>query len=421
MASAQIWFWFFAGLLSGTAAAIILRPAWQTLASRIANPVLRGALAVASVALLGAAVVFLYREVGRPDAVLANAAPAGEPHASAATTPQGSKPLSMDQSAAALAARLERQGGTRDEWQLLAQSYDFLGQPDAAAKAREHMGGNAAAAAAPPPAAPDASDIERRTAANPTDAGAWLALANVKRERREFPLARDAYQHVIKLKAMSADAWADYADVMATLAKGTLAGEPARAIEHALALDPRHAKALWLKASLAHEEHHYAEALKLWKTLRATMPADSQDLAVIDGNIAEAARLAGLPAPSPAASAATSGSEVTGTVSIDGKLLGRVTPGATLFIYAKAADSPGPPLAVLRTVAGAWPVSFRLDDSMAMIPSRRLSSFDRIIVEARVSKSGQATPAAGDLFVISPVVRAQDAKALKLVISQEVS
>jgi cytochrome c-type biogenesis protein CcmH len=394
MPSAQVWFWFLAGLLSGTAAAIILRPAWRAFASRIANPVLRGALAVASVAVLGAAIVFLYREVGRPDAVSSNAVASGEPHAGTTPTSAGAKPLSMEQSAATLAARLERQGGTRDEWQLLAQSYDFLGRPDDAAKAREHMG---------------------------NDAAAWLALANLKRQQREFPAARDAYRHVVDLKAMSADAWADYADVMGSLANGNLAGEPARAIEQALKLDAHHAKALWLKASLAHQEHHYAEALRLWTTLRASIPANSPDLAVIDGNIAEAAQLAGLPAPSSTVTATPSGSEVTGTVSIDSKLLGRVTPGATLFIYAKAADSPGPPLAILRTVAGAWPVSFRLDDSMAMIPSRRLSSFDRIIVEARVSTSGQATPSSGDLFVISPVVRAHDAKALKLVISRQVS
>src|SRR5882672_10178345 len=145
MASAQIWFWFFAGLLCGTAAAIVLRPAWQAVTSRIANRVLRAGLAVASVALLGGAVVLLYREVGRPDTLVANAASSGEPHAGAATAAANGKALSMEQSAAALAARLERQGGSRDDWQLLAQSYDFIGRPADAAKAREHLGGDATA------------------------------------------------------------------------------------------------------------------------------------------------------------------------------------------------------------------------------------------------------------------------------------
>ena len=94
--------------------------------------------------------------------------------------------------------------------------------------------------------------------------------------------------------------------------------------------------------------------------------------------------------------------------------------GATLFIYAKAADSPGPPLAVLRVSAGNWPVSFRLDDSMAMLPSRRLSQFQKVIVEARISRSGQATPATGDLYVTSDTVDPSSGKKLALVINHQI-
>jgi len=83
-------------------------------------------------------------------------------------------------------------------------------------------------------------------------------------------------------------------------------------------------------------------------------------------------------------------------------------------------DSPGPPLAVLRTTAGTWPVSFRLDDSMAMIPSRRLSQFDKVVVEARVSRTGQATPAAGDLYVTSAVVKPAPGKKIALIINREI-
>lgn len=42
----------------------------------------------------------------------------------------------MDQAAAKLAARLESQGGTAADWNLLAQAYDFLGRPEDAQRAR---------------------------------------------------------------------------------------------------------------------------------------------------------------------------------------------------------------------------------------------------------------------------------------------
>jgi cytochrome c-type biogenesis protein CcmH len=43
------------------------------------------------------------------------------------------------------------------------------------------------------------------------------------------------------------------------------------------------------------------------------------------------------------------------------------------------------------------PLDFRLDDSMAMSPDMRLSRFPRVVVSARVSKSGGAMPSSGDL------------------------
>ena len=121
------------------------------------------------------------------------------------------------------------------------------------------------------------------------------------------------------------------------------------------------------------------------------------------------------------AAAVSPGVAVQGTVSLDRALTPRVQAGDTLFIYAKAADSPGPPLAVWRTVVGAWPVSFKLDDSLSMLPTRKLSGFDKVIVEARISHSGQATRTRGDLYGVSAVLKPDASKPLNLVISREVS
>lgn len=421
MATTQSWFWYFAGMLSGTAAWIIVRPIWLSLERHVTRPALRAAIAVAATAVIGVGIVLLYRQVGRPDTFAVSAATPGAPHLGAAGAMAGGKPQPIEQATATLAGRLERDGGSRDDWMLLAQSYDFLGRPDDAARARERANGRQPAATSAAATAPSAEDLERRTAANPRDAEAWLALANLERQQRNLLAARNAYVKVIALKAMTADAWADYADVLGSMADGSLAGAPASAVDRALALDPRQPKALWLKASFAYEQHRYVDALKLWKALRAVMPADSPDLTVIDGNIAETARLAGLPPQEVPSAPAGAAAEVDGTVSLDSRFASRVAPGTTLFIYAKAADSEGPPLAIFRTTTDRWPVSFRLDDSMAMIPSHRLSAYERIVVEARVSKSGQAAPAPGDLFVVSPVFNPKDAKTLKLVISEEVT
>ncbi|HXZ59601.1 MAG TPA: hypothetical protein VEG26_05425 [Steroidobacteraceae bacterium] len=372
----------------------------------------------------------------------------------------GAAARSMAAEVAALEARLAGGGGTAGDWNLLAQAYDFLGRPEDARRARAHTDGAgpepasemsvaalAAAAAtdagamaagtqtatqvtAPGAAAPtpSAAELQQRVSANPRDARSWLMLAELRRAQRDFAGARLAYAKLVELKAMSAQSWADYADVLGSLAGGSLSGEAAHAIDNALALDAQNPKALWLKASAEYQQRRFAAALGWWKKLRAELPPDSPDARIIDDNIAESASLAGVKAetagangPATAAAAASGGAaEVSGTVSLDSRFADRVPPDSTLFIYAKAADSPGPPLAVLRTTAHSWPVAFHLDDSMAMMPSRRLSQFPRVVVEARISRSGQATPAAGDLYVTSPALAPSHGTRVALVINREI-
>ena len=462
----MVLFAFIAGVLAGVAASYVATPLWRS-ASTLARGRTRYLLAGGFVAGFALIAAVMYLALGSRHSL---ERPAGSVAASAAPAPssptdKGGTAKSMEAEVAGLETRLAREGGTPSDWTLLAQAYDFMGRPDDARRARAKAGTPAAGTpAAGTPAAgaaawqmsasaltaaasaadtrtsarasapnadatpsaprPSAADLERRVAANPRDAQSWLALAELRRSQRDYAGSRAAYSKLVELHAMSAQSWADYADVLGSLAGGSLTGDAGRAIDSALALDGNNPKALWLKASQANEQHRYAEALTWWKKLRSALPADSPDARMVDANIAEASSLAGAPSAAPAAAMAAgtaTGAAVSGTVSLDRRFADRVQRDATLFIYAKAADSPGPPLAVLRTTVGSWPVTFRLDDSLAMMPSRRLSQFERVVIEARISRSGQATPAAGDLYVTSPVLHPSPGTRLALVIDHEIS
>ncbi|WP_430407660.1 c-type cytochrome biogenesis protein CcmI/CycH [Hydrogenophaga sp.] len=97
------------------------------------------------------------------------------------------------------------------------------------------------------------------------------------------------------------------------------------------------------------------------------------------------------------AGAATPTTGISGRVEIAPELRSRLQPGDTLYITARPPQGPRLPLAVLRLSASAEPVAFTLSDDQAMAPDHRISDHAQVVVEARISRSGDAMPKAGDL------------------------
>lgn len=104
--------------------------------------------------------------------------------------------------------------------------------------------------------------------------------------------------------------------------------------------------------------------------------------------------------------AAPTGTGISGLVLLSPALATRARPDDAVFVYARALDGPPMPLAVIRKQVRDLPLRFTLDDSMAMWPAAKVSAFPRVVVTARVSKSGEGVARPGDLEGISPPVAA---------------
>lgn len=96
-------------------------------------------------------------------------------------------------------------------------------------------------------------------------------------------------------------------------------------------------------------------------------------------------------------SAATGSVSVSGTVSLSAALKKNAQPEDTLFVLARPQDGSHMPLAILRKQVKDLPLQFMLDDSMGVSPVAKLSAVGKVVVVARISKSGNAAPASGDL------------------------
>jgi cytochrome c-type biogenesis protein CcmH len=200
-----------------------------------------------------------------------------------------------------------------------------------------------------------------------------------------------------------------------------------------LKADPHNGNALLLAGSAAFSEGRFKESLAYWEKVRGLLPPASPDMPALLEAIDKARERLGLPPVAPATSTASApasagtvpskpvsdGTErLTGRVSLDPSLASQVSPKDTVFIYANAAEGPRMPLAIVRTTVDKLPYDFVLDDSLAMNPQMKLSQVKSVMVRARISKSGNAMPQAGDFGASLGPITPGSADKLQLTISQ---
>ena len=283
------------------------------------------------------------------------------------------------------------------------------------------------------------NELEARLEKEPGNADGWKILARTYYQLARYPEAARAYERATALAPGDAAMLADYADALGSAQGGSLQGKPLELVAQALAADPTQWKALALAGTAAFDRKDYAGAVAHWERMKATVPAGSQIAQSIDSSIAEARELGGLkggpasssaaiakaapaapaaaaaakpvpaatpgPVASAAAPAAAGGGSVAGSVALAPALAANASPDDVVFVFARAAQGPKMPLAILKKSVKDLPLTFTLDDSMAMAPNMSLSNFNEVVIGARLSKSGQAIAQSGDFEGASPPVK----------------
>jgi cytochrome c-type biogenesis protein CcmH len=174
---------------------------------------------------------------------------------------------------------------------------------------------------------------------------------------------------------------------------------------------------LALAGSAAFEAGRFAQARAQWEKLLATVPADSEAAQGVRASIAQARAKEGSAAAPEAPAAMASTATLSGEVSLSPALAAKAKPEDTVFIFARAAEGPRVPLAVLKRRVADLPLKFTLDDTLAMQPDLKLSGFAQVVVGVRVSASGSATGQSGDLVGKSEPVSSK-AQGVRVVIDQ---
>ncbi len=263
--------------------------------------------------------------------------------------------------------------------------------------------------------------LEAKLENEPDDVEGWNMLARSYIALRNYEKAALAMQRLYELVGDQADVLVRYADTLTMLRGGQLSGKPLELIEKALALEPEHSVGLWLAGMASAEQGEYQAAIEYWRRLLPQLANNDADLSRVKEMIARAQQeLVQDPVNDILnEEKVVTGSAVTVNVSLATELLKVTSPTDTLFIFAKAPNGPPMPLAAVKQQVGDLPITVTLDDSMAMMPTQKISNFSQVLVSARISKSGNATPQPGDLITESRSVTVGQQEAVDLLIKNQ--
>ena len=274
--------------------------------------------------------------------------------------------------------------------------------------------------------------LEARLQTQPDDGEGWRMLGRSYLVMNKYLDAANAYGNARKILGDDPQLLADYSEALILSNNNVLTSDAVELVNLSLENNPDEPKALWIAGYANFEQGNIPETLSYWERLLKILPPGSNESRSLLDNINQIRRQAGM---EPAAqdqdtdtkvnylvekatrnvpNQPVSASAIDVQVSLDTSLSDRADPDNTVFIFARASEGPRMPLAIIRKQVKDLPIKVTLDDSLAMSPAMSLSKFRQVIIGARVSRSGNAMPASGDLTGTSAVVQLDEVTGVKI-------
>ena len=251
----------------------------------------------------------------------------------------------------------------------------------------------------------------------------WAMLGRSRKYMGNYELASKAFAVALEKDTQNAQLMLERAEVMALANNRVFNAEAKAVVRKAYALEPDNANAQWFAGVVEYQSGNYRNAIDILARLVPVARDDKDVLNSIIGiiaksrdqliaageDVAELDELLGVDTTVGAQPSGVQGMASQGTddqaasmtslnvkVAISDAVRAKFVESDTVFIYAKAKQGPRMPLAAQRLKLSQLPADIVLDDSMAMVEGMNLSSFDQLVVSARVSRSGTAIAQSGD-------------------------
>jgi cytochrome c-type biogenesis protein CcmH len=242
--------------------------------------------------------------------------------------------------------------------------------------------------------------LEAKLAEDPNDLEGQMLYARSMMRLQRFAAAVSAYRQAAKLAPDDAHVLTELAEAIAfNNNTGSFLGEPESHIQRALQLQPDHQKAMWLQGIIYFEHQQYQQAEDIWTSLLPRV-GSSNVAETITRQINQAREALNKPPLTPALNEPVAQQPLFDVLvdASDAVKAMDFSPDSRLFVFAR--EPGGPPMPVAAVPVSApfdWPILVTLTDRNSLNPQRKLSQFEQLTLEAKLSLSGSATPDASDL------------------------
>lgn len=243
--------------------------------------------------------------------------------------------------------------------------------------------------------------LKQRLEQNPDSAHGWYLLGRLYLGQQQLQLAVTALARANQLKPDDRQIMLSYAESLYLANQGVLPTQGLFLTEKILQQNHNDINAMGLLALSNYHQKNYPAAISWWQKIATQLPPGSEDSKMLSALIAKV-ELEEDPAKKPI--------ELQVHVMLAPSLLSKTSPQETVFIYATGVDGAGIPLAVVRYQVKDLPLTVTLSQADAMLPTATLATAKEVVLSARIAKSGQPLPQAGDLLGQSLVVDVHQVK-----------
>jgi len=301
--------------------------------------------------------------------------------------------------------------------------------------------------------------LRDRLVADPNDLDGWMLLARSLKITQRYAEARDALENAHGLAPDDPFVMVELAEAYIFVSQDGRIGEEIIALlQRALDIDPTQQKALWLLGIAASQSGDDEAAIAHWESLLGLVEPGSTVEGAVQAQINEAKARLGQEVVVQAPVAA-GGSEVQSPGSIENQSDGQnvvqsegqsdgqsvdqseggawqgidltvsvnesdrsaIPTGGVLYVMIRTpGPAMGPPLGVHRVIDPILPLRLKIDDRDSMIKERQISSETELQIQARISQTGSPAASPGDWQSVTRTVSVDSGEAVELVLDQKV-